>query len=242
MDVSRYQIYREKPGQGGVFSHATRVYAGKVLRVVVTYLVLVTYLAGWFGKAELNGWHDYLRFYTNWSWSTESVFYLGLAIGTLYQPLWDAVVRVLFLPVLSLAWFVWVMLQIIVATDPGLLDTLKDMPMRVFEIGNDFYHALPVVLIMTVAAVEGDNIKHSLHRAWFKSNAPAWLHILYMLWCVYFPIWLGLAYCITENPMEVYGVTAISVWWVLVIGIGVATGIGGIAFVYYMPYVSNKPV
>lgn len=227
---------------GWIFSHDTRVFLGKVVRVLIVYVVVAIFMVGWFGKAALNGWDDYLRFFTNWSWTLEGVFYLFVAIGTLYEPVWNAVIRVLFLPVLTLAWFVWLMLQIIVATDPKLLDEVKEMPMKVFEMGNELYHPWPVILIMTVAAVEAPNIRRALHAGWYRSAAPVWLHLLNMLWSVYFPIWFGLLYCIANNPMEVYGITGISEAWVLAIGLGVSSVVGGLAFVFYMPYVSNKPV
>lgn len=215
---------------------------GRVARAIALFCVFVAVLVGFVGKAQLNGWEDYFRFYTNWSWNVYLVFYLGLFLGCIFEALWQATIRVLYLPVLNLAFFVWILLQIVVLSDPGLLDEVADMPMRTFEIGNEFYHPLPLILVLVVSTIEYEHIKAIFHNAWYRSVAPGWLHALYFVWCVYFPVILGFIYAIVNNPIEVYGITAFGLPAALAISLLLSTAIGVVTFMLYSPYVSNKPL
>lgn len=215
--------------------------AGRAVRGTASVLVVLAFLGGLFGKAEMSGWHDFFRFFTNWSWTIQTVFYTALTIGIISDALWDAAVILLFLPILNLAFFVWIMLQIIVATDPKLLESLHSLPDRVVEIGNEYYHSLPVVLILVVAATNGMAIRRALKRILkYHDSVSPWMKGAYFLWCTYFPLLLGGLYRITNDPMDVYGINSISIGSLLAIGLAVNTGTGVVSFMFYSPFVSHK--
>lgn len=145
------------------------------------------------------------------------------------------------MPSLVTSIFVWIMLQIIVASDPTLLDIMNEIPGRVFEIGNELYHSWPMFLNILFAFFFYQTIRHVYKSAWDNANIPILVHLLNGIWQIYFPLILAGLYGIANNPMEVYGIVNVSFGFLLTVGIIVNTIVGGIFFLYLFPYTSHYP-
>lgn len=211
----------------------------ETVRTTLLLLIVVSFALGWFGKAEWSGWKDYVSFFTNWSWTTHAIFYMLIALGTLFPTVRYTAILVLFLPCLNLSLFVWIMLQVIVASDPGILDVMDELPNRVFELGNEFYHSLPVILDLFFAVLFYNVIFLAYKKAWGNARAPVFLHVLNGFWQIFFPLILGGLYRVVNDPMEVYGITWFSFGSLLFIGVCLNIFIGGMLFLFYFPYTSR---
>ena len=216
-----------------------KIWLGKAVRGIMLAGLLALFYAGLFGKAEFSGWGEFFRFFTNLSWTIEAVFYTAVTLGILFHPLRHVAILILFVPVLNLALFVWIMLQIVVASNPLLLDELKEMSDRLMIIGNEYYHTVPVFVIFGFTILTYSGTLGILRYVWNRPGIPWFIHLLNALWQIYFPLILAGFYCIANDPMEVYGIVHMSVFEVVAIAFLVNTIVGGLVFLFCFPYTAN---
>lgn len=216
-----------------------KIWIGKAVRGTLLAFILFAFYGGLFGKAEYSGWEDFFTFFTNLSWCVYAIFYTAVVLGLCFPPLRHVAILILYVPVVNLALFVWIMLQIIIASQPKLLDDLKEMPSWMVWLGNEFYHPFPLILIFGFSILTYGSTFGVLQYVWNQPNIPYFLHIINAIWQIYFPLILSAIYCIGHNPMVVYGIVGMSTLEVVAIGFLVNTVIGGLVFLFAFPYTEN---
>lgn len=197
-------------------------------------VILTVYSIGGFGKAWVSGLDDFLHYFTNWSWMLEGVFYLMVLLGSVVPYLFEFSIFVLFLPVFGLAWYVYVVLMLVLWSRPGLLSEIADMDQAVVAVGNEYYHTLPLLLILIFAGLFASDIKRVYGN--FLARTGKLGRAAYILYSIFFPTLYSFLYMLFFNPMEVYGVKNLSLLEMITAGIVINTLFSGLAFLFFFPY------
>lgn len=106
------------------------------------------------------GFYQYIRHYTNWSWTLQALFYFAtmgapfILVGLVspYGPIGRftrAVIVLGFLPLNGIVWSVLVLVSVLLGTkSPFLTDVFAQLDPAIVMLGNDLYHFWPTVVIL----------------------------------------------------------------------------------------------
>lgn len=172
--------------------------------IVIQILWIIFIVAAATEKIEHNTWGDYIRHFTNWSWTLQILFYSLTWLGFWYPDLLYAVLVVFFFVTWGTIWVVLTLVVALILTDAHfIMQYVKRYSAGVVIFGNDLYHVFPVIVILLFAFA----LKQELHNAFrwaledIKSNF--WRAVIGIVQ-IFSPIILLLMYISIFDPVQVY--------------------------------------
>jgi len=155
-------------------------------------------------KIEHNTFHDYIRHFTNWSWSLQILFYALTWLGFLWPDFLYSVIVIFFFITWGTIWVVAILVQCLILTDSNfIMQYVRQYSAGLVIFGNDLYHLFPVVVILIFAFVLKQEIHNAFRWAYADIREPGWLIALGVLQ-IFSPIILLLLYISIFDPMKVY--------------------------------------
>ena len=157
------------------------------------------------------GWFEYVRHFTNWSWTMQTLFY-AITLLFIIVPDGTAIfVGLTFLPLVTIVFSVWVGSSVLLIRDPAFITPfLAQWPAGVVMLGNDAVHVLPVIIIIFYAWLQGPLVGYGLRRT-AHAALYGWGPVYFLVFCVW-QTWGGALlaiglYRMFFDPNEVYRTT-----------------------------------
>lgn len=179
-------------------------FLAQLLLVIALGLIMVA-------KIVEFGWFEYIRHFTNWSWTLQTLFYAITLLGIVAIDATALFVAAVFLPLTTIVFSVWIGSSVLLIRDPDFVTHFFDMwPAGVVMVGNDVVHVMPVLVLVFYAWLQGPLVRYGLRRTAY-SALHVWGPMYFLLFCVW-QVWGGALlaiglYRIFFDPNEVYATT-----------------------------------
>jgi hypothetical protein len=179
--------------------------------LLVGYLVIlwIGWIAKYFGERE----RAYAEFLTNWSWTLQTLTYTFKIVsyidpsGTLLYLYYT----VLFWPMATTAWGVFVLVTFVLQDNPNLLaEMFEDYGAGNVLLANTIYHYVPPVMVLIFIFLSYKDHRQIL---WLRPWGIA-IHMGWQLMVSQFPV---LIYASIYDFTEVYGLKDLSWWQILLL-------------------------
>ena len=192
--------------------------------------------------AEYGG-HEYVRHYTNWSWTLQALFYFATApiafvlVGVVdaHSVLGEFVLGILvvgFLPLHGIVWFVLTLVSLLLATKAELFaDVLAELAPTWVMLGDSVYHFWPVLALLLYYTAYRRVIYVALNRVYARQvlySSPVRLTIFVLYQSFAGSLFSLAAYSLIFDPQAVYKTD-------VPFGFGLATVLGTLAAVNALP-------
>lgn len=192
---------------------------------------IVLFAIGGFGKAAYSGIDDFFSFFTNWAWTVQGIFYTFIAVGLFSKPFQTAVLQLFFIPCLGLSWYVFINLEAVVWMHASIIKLIQTMDPAVLELGNQFYHVIPMLCMSAFTVVFLNDI--FVAQATVVYGRSYAFRVVYASWCIFFPTLLSFLYLIFHDPINVYGIRHMSIFELSVMGMWINFAVSGMFFLWF---------
>jgi hypothetical protein len=171
-------------------------------------------------KVAEHGVASYVRYFTNWSWTLQALFYAS----TLGAPLLEhgalatsgaianstrAIVALGFFPLNGIVFVVMFVVTVLLGTNsPFLADFIDDLPLPIVLIGNDLFHFWPIVNHL-LYAVAYPTVIRTAHAQWLPHGGDRGINVARRLYYIIYQAFIGSAvplgiYAAIFDPRIVY--------------------------------------
>lgn len=197
--------------------------------IIMWYIILLTVT---YDKIMRSGLFSYFQYFTNWSWSIQTIFYFFLMSGILFNnELFEFMIISCLLPVWGVIWTIYVIVLVLILEDASfILNNIGIYKAGIVFFGNALFHYIPPIILAIVIFILKKNIRQIFQR--YKPKNSIYL-VFYTIIQIYSPILIMGLYSLIFDYTLVYN-SNLKIWKGIIISILTQTVFNGGLFSYFI--------